>query len=64
MMLTDPVDVIEVDGSSEERAISNSLTESGEKLATVEPAISSVTSMPSICTRVVLPERPATETLR
>jgi hypothetical protein len=64
MMLTAPAEVIEVEGSSEERVSWNSLTESGEKLAVVVPPTSSVTSIPSICTRVVLPERPATDTPR
>ena len=64
MMFTAPDDVSEVETSSEDREIWNWLSASFEMFAVVVPTVSSVTSTPSTCTRVPVPERPLIETAR
>ena len=64
MMLTAPDEVKEVERSKVDWDSSNSCTASSEIFATVVPTVSSVTSIPSIWTRVPVPLRPWICTVR
>ncbi len=63
-MLTAPEVVSEVERSNEARESWNSCTASVEMFEVVVPTVSSVTSMPSIWTRVAVPELALTVTAR